>query len=277
MPEERSRIYTFFVVKEPSKPERILVWDTQDITIGRSPENDLTVDHAEMSRRHAVFTRTAKTYVVRNHSTSNSTYVNDQPVKTATLANKDRIKIAELEMIFYQVPRNPATVDAPVEYASQLKGFGATGDAGSSSPDATMLGLMDTVESDDDFVVGPARDFEYDLHDELKVGLDAGPAPRDLDQELASDPGMSATVESIEREPWSLEDDAAAAAPAPRAKPAAPAPQATPVAAGSGDVLSLTLEIAGLGAEQRRVVEGLLGKVIALPALKIRLKGGDLG
>jgi pSer/pThr/pTyr-binding forkhead associated (FHA) protein len=254
MSAEQDRVYTFFVVKEPDQPDRILVWDTQDITVGRSVDNDLHVDHEEMSRRHTVFTRTAKSHAVKNYSTSNSTYVNDRPVKTATLANKDRVKIAEVEMIFY--------LDATVEYASQLKGFSSPGEAGSSSPDATMLGMMDSVDGEDDFVVGAARDFDYDLHDS-EGDLGEEPAPRNLDLELGDDPVLSETAKAVEREAWNLEDP-------PAAKPVA-------AAAGAGETFSLTLEIAGLGPEQRRALESMLGKVIALPALKIRLKGEDLG
>jgi hypothetical protein len=41
--------------------------------------------------------------------------------------------------------------------------------------------------------------------------------------------------------------------------------------------MALTLEIDGLSGDLRRVVEGLIGKAIDLPALRVRIKGRDLG
>jgi hypothetical protein len=55
----------------------------------------------------------------------------------------------------------------------------------------------------------------------------------------------------------------------PVAAPAAAKPRASEVA--------LQLEIQGLSGELQRAVEALLGKVIELPALRIRVKSDDLG
>lgn len=262
MSDASQRLHTFFVVKESGRPDRILVWDTQDISVGRSAENDLIVDHAEISRRQAVFSRLNSAYVVKNHSTSNPTYVNDQPVKTAELETKDRVRFAETELIFYSVAKNPATLGAKVEYTSQLKGFGTPGAA--DSPDATMLGLMDTAGGDDDeFEVLPSGD--YDLHG-VEAGLEAGlgsePKARNLDLEI--DDPVLADTSSGRSDSWDLEES-----PAP-----APSPPAGPSAGGS---FSVHLEIEGLSPEQRRFLETLLGKVVQLPALRVRIKGDDLG
>jgi pSer/pThr/pTyr-binding forkhead associated (FHA) protein len=48
-----SRLHTYFVVKEPDVPDRILVFDTQEISIGRAKESDLQAKYPEVSRRHA--------------------------------------------------------------------------------------------------------------------------------------------------------------------------------------------------------------------------------
>ena len=42
-------VHTFLVIKEPGQPDRTLVWDTQDLTVGRAPENDLALDMADIS------------------------------------------------------------------------------------------------------------------------------------------------------------------------------------------------------------------------------------
>ena len=36
--------HTYFVMREPGKEVQALVWDTRTLSIGRSPENDLTLE-----------------------------------------------------------------------------------------------------------------------------------------------------------------------------------------------------------------------------------------
>ena len=238
----RQRIHTFLVLKQAGQPDRVLVWDTQDISVGRAPENDLCIDHSEVSRRHALLSRTDRAFAVRNLSQSNGTTVNGTAVDTHELASRDVIQIGELQLHFYQGARNPATLGPRLEYSSQLKDFGSARDA--ASPDSTMLGLVDAIDDDDEFEVRPASDFAYDLHG-MEKG--SGPAPRNLDVELA-DLEMPGSAEAAE--------------PAARAAPAA-------------GRLSLHLEIEGLTPELGRQLGSLLGKVVELPGLRIRIKGDD--
>jgi hypothetical protein len=261
-----NRIHTFFVVKDPSQPDRIVVWDTQEISLGRTSENDISLDHAEISRKHALFVRTGESYVVQNLNTSNGTLVNGEPVTTRALETRDVIRVSELELVFIQSAKDPVALGVKVDYASQLKGFsGPSISAGDG--EATMLGLVDTLsDDDDDFEVKPAGEFAYDLHG-MDNDLDGAPAPRDLDLELKG---------------FGLDDlDISEQVPASPASqtPAKPAPQAWTIddAAKESATLLLQLEIAGLKGELRQALLGLMGKVIELPAMKIRIKGDDLG
>jgi len=283
-----NRIHTFFVLKEPGQPDRIVVWDTQEISLGRSAENDISVDHAEISRKHAHFVRTGKSYVVQNLNTSNGTLVNGEPVTTQALETRDVICVAELELTFVQSAKDPVALGVKVDYASQLKGFpGPSVSAGDA--EATMLGLVDTLPGDDDdFEVKPAGEFAYDLH-EMDGAPDGVPAPRDLDLELEGfgledlDISAEAPEKPAPQTPAKPEPPAPASAAPPA--PAKPAPQtaAKPQvwtldeAAKESGALSLQLEILGLKGELRRTLEGLMGKVIELPAMKIRIKSDDLG
>jgi len=255
----KGRVYTFFVVKQSGKPDRILVWDTPEISVGRSPENDLAVEDAELSRRHAVFSRLNEACVVRDLSTSNGTFVNGEAIETQTLRLKDVVKIAGIEFTYYRIARNPVSLGMKVEYASQFKRVGAA-QAQGERPDATILGLVDTVPAgdgseEDAFQVGPAGDFAYDLHK-----MEGKPA-RDLDLEL----------DEVELEDLDLP-------PKSPAQPAAGARRARGAldAAAPSSAVSLNLEIEGLTGELRSAVQSLLGKVIELPRLRIRLKGLDL-
>jgi len=258
-----TRIHTFFLLKEPGRPDRIVVWDTQEITFGRATDNDLCVDHAEVSRHHAQFVRTGKSYVVHNLNMSNGTLVNGQEVKTHELKSRDSVKIADVEFVFYQTPKDPVSLGMKVEYASQFKAFGGPNISGGDA-EATMLGLVDAVGGgDDEFEIRPAGDFAYDLHG-MENQSPPPRAPRDLDAEL-DDFGLDDLELSEVAPPPS-------AAPAAKTRPAAPRPEASPSA-----TLSLSLEIQGLSGELRQALAGLLGKTIALPALKLRIKSDDLG
>jgi predicted component of type VI protein secretion system len=257
--EAKDRVYTFFVVKQPGKPDRILVWDTPEISVGRSPENDFFLDDGELSRRHAMFSRLDRGCAVSNLSTSNGTFVNGKAVDTQVLKVKDVVRVAGIEFVYYQLARNPVTLGMKVEYASQFKRVGPSYMQG-ERPESTILGLADEVTAagdseEDEFQVGPASDFAYDLH-----GMEVKPA-RNLDLELGqegleeldlppSSPPQAAS--GAKREAWTLDD------------------------AGPSTAVSLNLEIEGLTGDLRTAVQSLLGKVIELPPLRIRLKGLDL-
>lgn len=67
------------------------------ITIGRHPDNDITVDakYSTVSGRHATITRSGNSYVFEDHST-NGSYINEQKVHntTATLRHGDTIRLS---------------------------------------------------------------------------------------------------------------------------------------------------------------------------------------
>lgn len=250
------RVHTFLVQRPTGgKPERIVVWDTQDISVGRAPENDVVVEDPETSRTHCHFYRSDGGFSVRNMSLSNPTFVNGEAVESQALKNESIVRVADTEFIFYSVTRNPATLRIKVEYASQLKDFGPKMVSGDG--EATILGLVDTVgAAEEEFEVRPAADFEHDLH-----GVEPPPRARNLDVELAdpgledlempAKPGARAGGEGMQA--WTLEEEP------------------------KTGTLSLHLEIEGLTGAQRMSVAGLLGKVIQLPQLRIRIKGDDLG
>jgi predicted component of type VI protein secretion system len=296
----RERIHTYLVLKAGGT-ERIIVWDSQDVTVGRAAENDISIDDAALSRRHAEFYRSSGAWAVKDLGTSNGTTVNGDTIRERVLQNKDVVRFGEIEISFVQVAKNPGQIGKKVEFASQLKGFG--GAAGQAKDgEATMLGLVQTLDDDsseDDFVVGKINDFGDDL---ASMPAPAQrPAPRDLDLELdapAGDrlpPPAVASVPPAHRLPTaksgvrlappgapnSVLDDLEepprpAARPQPRPAARAPVPAAPVAAPPRQSALSLQLEIEGLSGELRRAVEALLGKVIELPALRIRVKADDL-
>jgi predicted component of type VI protein secretion system len=265
------------------------VLDTQELTIGRAKDNDLRADYPEMSRRHARIVCEAGVTTVQNLSKSNGTFVNERIVKQHTLEDGDAIRIADLELTYAAGTDNPASLGCELKYVSELKGFGAIAVGGDS--EATMLGLVDELDtSGDTFEIDQVAVFDPDRGDLTpppQVETSAEPPrkrarrePRNLDLELEGfgleDLGEEqAAAEAEPNEPvsglasvpdavWELD---AGAPPAAVAREPAGAP----------GTLSLTLEIEGLTPELRVAAESLIGKVIALPSVRIRIKDEDLG
>jgi predicted component of type VI protein secretion system len=261
------RVHAIFRVKAGSRT-RLVVFDTQDLTLGRAPENDLSFDDPEMSRRHAVFRRSREGCVVEDMGTSNGTGVNGQSVDRAVLKHGDVVRVGEVEISYAETTRNPSSLGSVVEYASQLKAFGTPLAHARGDGDATILGLVDPAggKEDEDFEVLPAGDFDFSLLQESNSG---GRAARDLDAEVAN-------LDPDPVDDFSFGEEAAPAAAA-RTAPAAEVWELDDAPArdsGSGRI-ALTLEIEGLEGELRRWIQGLAGVVLVLPNLRVRIKSRD--
>jgi len=67
-------------------------------TLGRAPRADFVLEAALVSRLHCRLTATDSTIDVVDLDSTNGTYINDQRVRTGTLATGDRLKIGRIEM-----------------------------------------------------------------------------------------------------------------------------------------------------------------------------------
>jgi len=148
--------HLFFVMKEPGQMDRVLIWDTRTLSIGRSPENDLTIDDDEISRKHAILINESGRLEIGDYRTGNGTFVNGQRVRQQQeIKPGDVIGIGKLQLEFRHGQEHPAKLGHKLEYASQLKTVGMLpqgADAGS-----TMLGLADTAPPSEEFVIEPER------------------------------------------------------------------------------------------------------------------------
>jgi pSer/pThr/pTyr-binding forkhead associated (FHA) protein len=86
---------------------RLIVFDTQDLSLGRANENDISVDDAEMSRKHAVFKRSREGCAVEDMGTSNGTARERPGVPRAVLKHGDVVKIGEVEITYAETTRAP--------------------------------------------------------------------------------------------------------------------------------------------------------------------------
>lgn len=74
--------------------------DKDLISAGRHPQSDIFLDDVTVSRRHAEFRRTGEGFSVSDVGSLNGTYVNREPIETASLANGDEVQIGKFRLVF---------------------------------------------------------------------------------------------------------------------------------------------------------------------------------
>jgi len=67
-------------------------------TIGRAARADFVVEAALVSRVHCRLTASDSAIDVVDLDSTNGTYINNQRIRTGTLANGDRLKVGRVEM-----------------------------------------------------------------------------------------------------------------------------------------------------------------------------------
>lgn len=146
--------HLYFLMRDPGQADRVLVWDTRTLSIGRSPENDVTIADDEISRKHALLIHENGVFEIGDYRTGNGTFVNGDRVSQKQMIKPgDVIGIGKLQLEFRQSEEHPAKLGHKLEFASQLKTAGMLpqgADAGT-----TMLGLADTTAPGDEFVIEP--------------------------------------------------------------------------------------------------------------------------
>ena len=70
------------------------------LLIGRLENCDIVLDSPEVSRRHAMIRQVGDQYSIEDLDSSNGTYLNDEPVKTAQLHEGDLIQISNYRLLF---------------------------------------------------------------------------------------------------------------------------------------------------------------------------------
>ena len=82
------------------------------VTIGRGPENDISIHDAKVSRDHALITKKGNIYVLTDLGSFNGTLVNNEYVNSVELKHGDEIKIASGKLIFQSgKTRAPSTAE----------------------------------------------------------------------------------------------------------------------------------------------------------------------
>ncbi len=190
--------HTYFLLKHAGEPDRLLVWDTRTLPVGRSSENALVLEESGVSRKHAIFTKDGDRCQVGDYQTGNGTLLNGERVSgTRPIHHGDTITIGKLELMFCETQEHPAKRGVKLEYASHLMTAGMVPQSG--NPDSTMVGIDSaSADDDDEFIIEHDEDTGSDLFGDGPLELDTG-APagsvRDLDLAFdAEDPGPAAAA-----------------------------------------------------------------------------------
>ena len=88
------------VQRGPSAGSRFLL-DTDVVGAGRHPESEIFLDDVTVSRRHAEFRRTGKTFTVSDVGSLNGTYVNRDRIDSLELTDGDEVQIGKYRLVFF--------------------------------------------------------------------------------------------------------------------------------------------------------------------------------
>ena len=69
--------------------------DKEVITIGRNESNDIQVDNLSVSKQHAAISKEDDKYIIEDLKSTNGTYLNENNISRAELADHDLITIGK--------------------------------------------------------------------------------------------------------------------------------------------------------------------------------------
>jgi len=107
---------------ERFKSLRIPLADTEQ-TIGRDPENSISIEYSKISRRHARILARRGVWEIEDLKSTNGVYVNEERITRAPLTHGDIVRIGPLQFRY-------ALEEAPASHADSPLGAGGTMYAG---------------------------------------------------------------------------------------------------------------------------------------------------
>jgi pSer/pThr/pTyr-binding forkhead associated (FHA) protein len=88
------------VRRGPNQGSRFLL-DADVTTVGRHPNADIFLDDVTVSRKHAEFKRSGKTFTVTDLASLNGTQYENARVETAELENGSEVQIGKYHLTFF--------------------------------------------------------------------------------------------------------------------------------------------------------------------------------
>ncbi len=288
--EKHQRTTSYLAIQLGAEEKQIIVWDTLDISVGRSDSQDIVIAESEVSREHALFRRRGAACEVEDLKSGLGTFVDGRAIKVHGLQHGNLIQIGTLEIVFGQ-SAEPLTRGQNVRFASELKEFGLS--ALEDGAGRTMLGF----DTEDDLLpVSPSASasvpravtadgtVEIDAPDSEALDLGAEEvAVRNLDLDLAEEiPALDESAIAKERvttAPTQPSLEKRASKPSEAAEPAAPLEPLkidaveTPSQAATAEVTAkLVLEVKGPAAQVEAFLEAIRDKRIQLPPIELLVR-----
>lgn len=153
--------------------------------IGRTPENDLEVKDALISRRHSSIIKKGDRYVIYDLGSSNGTYVNREKIEMKVLDHGDVIRVGDTEITFNEdKPPGPArrTGTGAIPVGGTGKQTGVLEAAPKAGPGADLMGSRYIVQHVDDI----AESYAFDISDALSKGLSLREVRKEVQGEKAA-------------------------------------------------------------------------------------------
>jgi pSer/pThr/pTyr-binding forkhead associated (FHA) protein len=79
-----------------------IAFNSDVLTIGRSPQSDLFLDDVTVSRHHARVIRDDNSYLVEDLNSLNGTYVNRKRIERDRLSDGDELQIGKFKLAFLE-------------------------------------------------------------------------------------------------------------------------------------------------------------------------------
>ena len=85
------------------------------VMIGRSPLNQIVIDHPTISAHHAVLLRTGASYSLKDLNSTNGTQINGDFVTDAELKEGNTIRFGSITAVFAEIYRKQRSTRAELE------------------------------------------------------------------------------------------------------------------------------------------------------------------
>jgi len=87
----------------------------EEVTLGRSKDNDIVIQDQTVSAHHCIIRKGEKGYLVTDLESTNGTRVNAREVKEARLRDKDILQVGSVEFLFEDPDSAPVETTAYAE------------------------------------------------------------------------------------------------------------------------------------------------------------------
>lgn len=87
----------------------------EEATLGRSRDNDITVNDPTVSAHHCIIRKTEEGYIVTDLESTNGTRINTREISEARLRDKDILQVGSVEFLFEDPDSAPVETTAYAE------------------------------------------------------------------------------------------------------------------------------------------------------------------